>query len=382
MAHVMGSDRSRYSPFSADNGNQISHAKTASKTNTAFRDAKRLRMSSDVSISGQSDLVEAPTASLDHPHLGQPAGEVGGICGSDVQQPMESSPSDEEDSRMEEDPDWESIQQHEPARREVPIFLATREKREEASHRFAMAVDELHDSVSQSMEELVHAVSTLLVSRSQKLYDYEQSLKQDFAYNEKMRSSMQSKVEETARATKGFFANLLMRVAQPLESGANGMASSVGVEVAGDFGKQQENNGSVINRNDFGEEEPDWDTITKHEPAKLEVPIFLAARERREAADSRFASAIDDYQACMDNSFQELTQAVVDMYNDRSMKLNEYEQMLKQDFVSNDEMRASLRSKLEESATAAHNIFEALLRRVMPPSITGDSVRLMPQDAP
>jgi hypothetical protein len=57
----------------------------------------------------------------------------------------------------------------------------------------------------------------------------------------------------------------------------------------------------------------------------------------------------------------ELTQAVADIHNSRTMKLEEYEHILKNDYVSNDKMRAEMQSQLEASATAAHKMFEDLI---------------------
>jgi hypothetical protein len=43
------------------------------------------------------------------------------------------------------------------------------------------------------------------------------------------------------------------------------------------------------------------------------------------------------------------------------MKLEEYEQILKHDYVSDDKMRAEMQSQLEMSATAAHAMFKELM---------------------
>ena len=284
--------------------------------------------------------------------------------------------SDGEDSPIEEEPDWESITHHDPARTEVPIFLNARDRREESNNRYTSAIEELDQSMSHSMGELVQTVESLVNDRSEKLYEYEQNLKSDYVYNEKMRASMQAKLEESARAAQGFFANLLMRIAQPDDAGSGQAGNSNETE------NQNPKVGSPINREDLGDDEPDWDNITQHEPAKTEVPKFLTARDRRAACDARFSNAIEEYQNAVDCYYKELMQTVADMYNSRSMKMDEYEQQLKQDYVSNDEMRADMQSKLEESATAAHNMFEALMRRVMQPPSIGDSIRSLPQDVP
>ena len=56
---------------------------------------------------------------------------------------------------------------------------------------------------------------------------------------------------------------------------------------------------------------------------------------------------------------------MVDMYNDRSAKLDEYECMLKQEFVHNDEIRSKMKTDIEESANAANQMFDKLMDRVL-----------------
>eukprot|EP00956_Cyclotella_meneghiniana_P026731 scaffold58490_cov20-Cyclotella_meneghiniana.AAC.2 len=104
---------------------------------------------------------------------------------------------------------------------------------------------------------------------------------------------------------------------------------------------------------DMGGEEPDWDAITQHEPAKTEVPIYLKARNRREIALARLHTAIQDFQ-CL----QDLTQAMVYKYNDQSAKLDEYKCMLK-------EIQSKMKTDIDESANDANQMFDKLMDRVL-----------------
>ena len=49
------------------------------------------------------------------------------------------------------------------------------------------------------------------------------------------------------------------------------------------------------------------------------------------------------------------------------MKLDEYEQILKHDYDTNDKRRRKMQSNLEESANAARSMFEELIQRVVQP---------------
>lgn len=280
--------------------------------------------------------------------------------------------NDDDHPPVDDEPNWEEIVQHDPSRSEVSAFLSARRRRDEANERFATGLDILHDSVQQSMDGLVEIVNTLLNDRATKLYEYEVNLKNDYVHNEKTRANMQAKLEESARAAQGMFANLLMRVAKPGDTMGGGMVSMSGT-VRNSENSCNDVNGMNMNNYDTnidgGDEEPDWNAIMMHEPARSEVPTFLDARSRREAACSRFESAIEEFQTSVGDYAQEVTQAVADVYNSRTTRLDEYEQILKHDYVANDEMRTKMRSEIEESATAAHDMFEELMKRVMQPQL-------------
>lgn len=288
-----------------------------------------------------------------------------------TQDPMSSMPvtnSDnsaaginEVDQPADDEPNWERILQHDPARTEVPIFLAGRSRRDETNDRLGAGLDLLHNSVAANMKGLGEVVKTLLNDRAEKLYEYEVILKNDYVYNEKSRASMHAKLEESAKMAQGLFANLLMRVAQPGdEAGAASAIGAAGVASNPGIGANSRNESG-------GGEEPDWDAIMMHEPARTEVPSFLAAQSRGEAACTCFAAAIEEFQTSIDGYAEDLTQTVADIYNNRTTKLDEYDQILKHDYVANDEMRAKMQSNLEDSATAAHNMFNELMNRVMQP---------------
>ena len=124
------------------------------------------------------------------------------------------------------------------------------------------------------------------------------------------------------------------------------------------------NGGGVDIPNHEDEEEPDWDEIASHEPAKTDVPIFLAARDRRSAADERFAIALDECHASLKQSIDILLGVAAEIHNVQSEKLDNLEMQLKQDFSDNDEARRNMQKKLEESASLAQGLFSQLLMRL------------------
>ena len=265
------------------------------------------------------------------------------------------------------DPNWETIMQHEPARTEVPIFLSGRGRKEAASDSYSTALDALHDSVNKSAESLVEIVVTLLHSRAQKLVDIEGALTHDYVQNDKRREMMEKKLEENARAAQRMLANLLKRV-----SAANHPDESQKKMRLNDEENEEDANNNPGNEGGDGgnieDQEPDWGKIMQHEPAQTEVPVFLNGRERREAACSRFQSSIEDYHAIMDGYAQELTQTVADLYNNRMLKLNEHEQILKHEYAFNDESRGQMLRKLQDSSASIQKMFQEMIMRVMLPN--------------
>eukprot|EP00978_Attheya_sp_CCMP212_P016620 scaffold43696_cov48-Attheya_sp.AAC.9 len=123
------------------------------------------------------------------------------------------------------------------------------------------------------------------------------------------------------------------------------------------------------------EEEPHWDDIAQHEPARTDVPIFLSARERRNAADTRFAQALDECNEALNRSIGELVRVAADVSNAQTEKLDDLERSLKQDFIYNEENRAIMQQRLEESATAAQGLFAQLMMRVSQPLLGSKSTK-------
>lgn len=123
--------------------------------------------------------------------------------------PTTDNPNEDNLPGIDDEPRWDEIMQHSPSKSEVSAFLSARRRGDMANERFAAGLDTLHESVQQSMDGLVEIVSTLLNDRASKLYEYEMNLKNDYVSNEKTRANMQTKLEESARAAQGMFANLL-----------------------------------------------------------------------------------------------------------------------------------------------------------------------------
>jgi len=115
------------------------------------------------------------------------------------------------------------------------------------------------------------------------------------------------------------------------------------------------------------EEEPDWESIAQHEPAQTDVPVFLSARDHRDAADERFAAMLDECHKALHQAVDDLLNTAADIHNVQREKLDALELQLKTDFVCNEEARATMQRRLEESATAAQGLFAKLLMRVSQP---------------
>ena len=226
--------------------------------------------------------------------------------------------------------------------------------------------------MNKSAEALVEIVVTLLNARAQKLVDIEAELTHDYVRNDKRRELMEKKLEENARAAQRMLENLLKRVSATNQT--NDSLAQKKMRLSEEGNDVMNNDVNNNPENEVGEEEnnnedrePDWGKIMQHEPAQTEVPVFLNGRERREVACNRFQSSIEDYHAIMDGYAQELTQTVADLYNNRMMKLDEHEQILKHEYAFNDESRGKMLHKLQESSAAIQKMFQEMIMRVMLP---------------
>ena len=92
--------------------------------------------------------------------------------------------------------------------------------------------------------------------------------------------------------------------------------------------------------------------------------MFIDSRDRREAAETRFASALDEAHASLKQCSDELLKTAADLYNVQREKLDVMEVQIKQDFVDNELARSQMQIKLEESASAAQAQFAQLMMRV------------------
>lgn len=121
---------------------------------------------------------------------------------------------------------------------------------------------------------------------------------------------------------------------------------------------------------DDEDDEPDWNVILQHEPAKTDAPVFLAARDRRDVADERFAAALDQCHAVLKQCIEDLLKTAANIHNMQREKLDGLEIELKDYFTQNEENRVLMEKRLQESATAAQGLFAQLLMRVSQPIAT------------
>lgn len=143
---------------------------------------------------------------------------------------------DDDEEEEEDEPDWENIIQHEPAKTDVPIFLSARELRDQADIRFAQALDECDLSLKHLVDEILGVAADLYNAQRSELELMEENLRQSFVENEEKREIMHQKLEQSANAAQGLFAQLLMRVSQPLNDMTSAMMSSLNARGGGGVG--------------------------------------------------------------------------------------------------------------------------------------------------
>ena len=112
------------------------------------------------------------------------------------------------------DPDWDMIAKHQPATEDVPIFLQARDIRLAAEEQFAASLDEVDSKLSKFSDEILTVAADVFNTVSKNMIVLEDQLKHGFIENEKARSLMQTKLEQSASAAQEQFTKLMMRVTQ------------------------------------------------------------------------------------------------------------------------------------------------------------------------
>ena len=111
----------------------------------------------------------------------------------------------------------------------------------------------------------------------------------------------------------------------------------------------------------------DWDKLAQSEPARTDVPIFLTALGHKEAADDRLALVLDEAHQSLLGAVEALLTTVANVHNMQRDRLEAMEADIKHNLVCNDQARAQMQVRLEESAHAAQGLFAKLLQRVTAP---------------
>lgn len=127
------------------------------------------------------------------------------------------SPRREQDEQQEDDVDWNKLAQSEPARTDVPIFLAALSRKEAANDRFAAVLDEAHSSLLQSVEALLQTVADVHNVQRDRMEAMEADIKHNLVCNDEARAQMQVRLQESANAAQGLFSKLLQRVTEPIQ---------------------------------------------------------------------------------------------------------------------------------------------------------------------
>jgi len=117
------------------------------------------------------------------------------------------------------------------------------------------------------------------------------------------------------------------------------------------------------NDNDNGND-PEWDLIAQHGPASQDVPLFLAARERRHEAEQRFERSLDAAHSNLKELMDGLVDVAANVVSERRMRLDSLEAGIQQEFVENDNARADMSKKLEDFAASAQAQFQQLMNRL------------------
>jgi hypothetical protein len=138
---------------------------------------------------------------------------------SEIESParQEEEQDQEEEQQDDDDVDWDKLAQSEPARTDIPIFLAALGEKEAADDRLALVLDEAHQSLLGAVEALLTTVANVHNMQRDRLEAMEADIKHNLVCNDQARAQMQVRLQESAHAAQGLFAKLLERVTAPIQ---------------------------------------------------------------------------------------------------------------------------------------------------------------------
>jgi hypothetical protein len=132
---------------------------------------------------------------------------------SNSEQPlMDTFEQLEQPSRVVEEPDWNALSLNAPADKDVPVFLAARDRRRNAEQRLGAAIDNAFHDLKQFTDDILKCTADLYYSNKDILEDAETEIQQLLESNQATRVALQEKLEETKKASRAEIHRLLMKV--------------------------------------------------------------------------------------------------------------------------------------------------------------------------
>lgn len=147
---------------------------------------------------------------------------------SEIESPARQEEQEQEEEQQDDDDmDWDKLAQSEPARTDIPIFLAALSHKESADDRLAHVLDDAHQSLLGAVEALLTTVANVHNMQRDRLEAMEADIKHNLVCNDQARAAMQVRLEESAHAAQGLFAKLLQRVTAPIQMATTRMQQSM-----------------------------------------------------------------------------------------------------------------------------------------------------------
>jgi len=152
---------------------------------------------------------------------------------------------------------------------------------------------------------------------------------------------------------------------KPPNANPNGGGAKEGGDVVEEEGakKGQEEEGGEEEEEEE-EADLDWDAITRFDPARTDVPAYLAARSNLDAAKMALSRSLEEYHASLEHCQAALLNIPANVHNQVDEALQDMEERLRAGFASNAEKRETIEATLHKSAESARALFEGLLMRM------------------
>eukprot|EP00934_Nitzschia_sp_Nitz4_P006175 Nitzschia sp. Nitz4//scaffold49_size126201//46367//47992//NITZ4_003638-RA/size126201-snap-gene-0.63-mRNA-1//-1//CDS//3329553137//6165//frame0 len=305
------------------------------------------------------------------------------------QQQQQEQEQEQQEQEQEQEPSTgfeEWVASVETPESHVQSYLATKARRVQATEQFQLALEECLDGLHRAMtqEFLAESVGTTFNDNSSMMDEIEETIQATLHSNHRQRNHMWSKLEKANSNWEHQFKRMRATLVPPqLESFLEGSSSSPAgnssdtTNLGGQHGGKEDcpaNSGVMVEeetsvsddktQNNTQDTTVAWDELTSDERTGPVARSFLEARKKRRDAEDVLSNALDEIHAGLQADANEISQAIVTVFDQLQQSTSALEKNIEHNFVHNAKRRQDLELRLQESSKQTLGLLSGLMSRL------------------